>query len=214
MRIVSLNVGMPVATTHGDKTVLTGGYKSPVAGAVLRKRGFEGDGQADLVNHGSPDQAALVFAADHYPAWEKRLGRTLTPGAFSENLTVEGATEEVLCIGDIVRLGSAIVQVTQPRQPCGKLARKLGEPRLVDWIVEARQGGAYLRVLSEGSVAPGDAFEWIERHPDRISIATVNDVIYDRLRDRPLLEHLAALPEYSAAGRASMAKKLARGVWA
>ena len=210
MRIISVNVGMPAIKTYGDKQVTTGGYKQPVASVMLRFRGFEGDGQADLVNHGSPDQAALIFAAEHYPDWEEKLGRKLSPGAFSENLTVEGATESVLCVGDIFRVGGALVQVTQPRQPCFKLAHKLGEPRLVDWVIDAHQGGIYVRVLEEGWVAPDATFERITQHPDRISIATVNDVIYDRVRDRVLIQHLATLPEYSLAGRQQMARKLER----
>jgi MOSC domain-containing protein YiiM len=210
MRIISVNVGMPVVKDYGDKPVTTGGYKQPVAAAILRFRGFEGDGQADLVNHGSPDQAALLFAAEHYPGWEERLGRKLSPGAFSENLTVEGATESAICVGDIFRIGGALVQATQPRQPCSKLARKLGEPRLVDWVIDAHQGGIYVRVLEEGRVAPDATLELVTQHPDRISIATVNDVIYDRVRDRALIQHLATMPEFSVAGRERMAKKLER----
>ena len=210
MRIVSINVGLPAVHDYGDKQVTTGGYKQPVAAAILRFRGFEGDGQADLVNHGSPDQAALIFAAEHYPGWEERLGRKLSPGAFSENLTVEGATESAICVGDVFRVGEALVQAIQPRQPCGKLARKLGEPRLVDWVIDAHQGGIYVRVLSEGNIAADSPFERIERHPDRISIATVNDVIYDRVRDRALIARLAAMPEFSADGRRRFAQKLAR----
>ena len=210
MRIISVNVGMPVIKAYGDKQVTTGGYKQPVASAMLRFRGFEGDGQADLVNHGSPDQAALIFEAAHYPGWEERLGHKLSPGAFSENLTVEGATESAICVGDVFRVGDALVQATQPRQPCGKLARKLGEPRLVDWVIDAHQGGIYVRVLEEGRVAPDATFELVTQHPARISIATVNDVIYDRVRDRALIQHLATLPEYSVAGRQQMAKKLER----
>jgi MOSC domain-containing protein YiiM len=177
---------------------------------MLRLRGFEGDGQADLANHGSPDQAALIFAAELYPAWEEKLGRKLSPGAFSENLTVEGATESAICVGDIFRVGSALVQATQPRQPCSKLARKLGEPRLVDWVIDAHQGGVYVRVLSEGLVGTDAPFELVTQHPDRISIAAVNDIIYDRLRDRALIAKLAAMPEFSAAGRHRFAQKLAR----
>jgi len=210
MRIVSISVGLPAVRDYGDKQVTTGGYKQPVASAMLRLRGFEGDGQADLVNHGSPDQAALLFAAEHYPGWEERLGRKLSPGAFSENLTVEGATESAICVGDVFRIGDALVQATQPRQPCGKLARKLGEPRLVDWVIDAHQGGIYVRVLEEGRVASDATLELITQRPDRISIATVNDLIYDRVRDRALLQHLATLPEYSVAGRQQMARKLER----
>jgi MOSC domain-containing protein YiiM len=210
MRIVSINVALPAVHDYGDKQVVTGGYKQSVASAMLRLRGFEGDGQADLVNHGSPDQAALIFAAEHYPGWEKRLGRKLSPGAFSENLTVEGALESALCVGDVFRVGGALVQVTQPRQPCGKLARKLGEPRLVDWVIDAHQGGVYVRVLTEGLVATDATFERVTQHPDRISIAAVNDIIYDRVHDRALIARLAAMPEFSADGRRRFAQKLAQ----
>ncbi len=210
MRVISINVGLPAVHKYDDKQVTTGGYKQPVASAMLRFRGFEGDGQADLVNHGSPDQAALIFAAEHYPGWEKKLGRQLSPGAFSENLTVTGATESAICVGDVFRIGAALVQATQPRQPCGKLARKLGEPHLVDWVIDANQGGIYVRVLEEGLVAADATLEPVAQHPDRISIATVNDIIYDRVRERALIQHLATLPEYSAAGRQQMARKLER----
>jgi len=210
MRIVSVNVGMPAIKAYGDKQVTTGGYKQPVASAMLRVRGFEGDGQADLVNHGSPDQAALLFAAEHYPGWEKKLGRKLSPGAFSENLTVEGATESAICVGDVFRVGDALVQATQPRQPCGKLARKLGEPHLVDWVIDAHQGGIYVRVLEEGRVASDAPIELVTQHPDRISIAAVNDLIYDRVRDRALMARLAEMPEFSADGRRRFTQKLAQ----
>jgi len=210
MRIVSINVGLPAVHDYGDKQVTTGGYKQPVAAAILRFRGFEGDGQADLVNHGSPDQAALIFAAEHYPGWEKKLGRKLSPGAFSENLTVEDATESAICVGDIFRIGDALVQATQPRQPCGKLARKLSEPHLVDWVIDAHQGGIYVRVLEEGQVASDATLELVTQHPDRISIAAVNDLIYDRVRDRALMARLAEMPEFSADGRRRFTQKLAQ----
>lgn len=210
MQIISINVGLPVEHVYGDQRVMTGGYKQPVSGAWLRRRGFEGDGQADLANHGSPDQAVLVYAHDHYPDWEARLGRSLAPGAFSENLTVIGATETAIRVGDVYRIGEAVVQATQPRQPCYKLAHKLGEPRLVDWVIAARQGGVYFRVLTEGRITTDCAFELVEAHEDRISIAMVNDIIYDRVQDRALIRHLAGMPEFAAGGRARFAQKLKR----
>ena len=123
---------------------------------------------------------------------------------------MEGATESAICVGDVFRIGDALVQATQPRQPCSKLARKLGEPHLVDWVIDAHQGGIYVRVLEEGQVASGATLELVTQHPDRISIATVNDVIYDRVRDRALIQHLSTMPEFSVAGRERMAKKLER----
>lgn len=210
MLIVSINVALPAGYDYGDKHVVTGGYKQPVAAAMLGRRGFAGDGQADLQNHGSPDQAALIYATDHYPGWEAKLGQALAPGAFGENLTATGAMETEFCVGDILQIGDAITQITQPRQPCYKLGYKLGEPRLVDWIIAIGQGGSYCRVLTEGRVASGATIEVIERHPDRISIATVNDLIYDRVQDRDLVAHLANMPEFSVAGRERFAQKVAR----
>jgi MOSC domain-containing protein YiiM len=208
MLIVSINIALPAGYDYGDKQIVTGGDKQPVAAAMLRLRGFEGDGQADLENHGSPDQAVLAFDADHYPDWEARLGRPLAPGAFSENLTVTGAAETALCVGDIVQTGDVIMQVTQPRQPCYKLAHKLGEPRLVDWIIAAGQGGVYFRVLAEGRVAAGATLAVTTRHPDRISIATINDLIYNRVQDWALVEHLATMPELSADNRRRFVRKM------
>jgi MOSC domain-containing protein YiiM len=210
MRLIAINVALPAEYAYGEHRVVTGGYKQTVMSARLHRRGLEGDGQADLANHGSPDQAVLAFDFDHYPFWQAKLGCTLTPGAFSENLTVAGATETEICVGDIFQVGEAVIQATQPRQPCSKLARKLGEPRLVDWVIAARQGGVYFRVLSEGMVGPDSPFELIAPHGDRISIATVSDVIYDRVQDRALIRHLAELPEFPAAARDRMTKKLAR----
>jgi MOSC domain-containing protein YiiM len=177
---------------------------------VLRSCGFEGDGQADLVNHGGPEKAVCVYPFDHYAHWERELGRRLEPGAFSENLTVSGAVETEVCIGDVFRVGEAVVQVSQPRTPCSKLAGKNGERLLTKWVGQTGYTGYYLRVLSEGLVSVDDAFERVENHPDRISVADVDDVIFGRSEDLGLIESLANLPEFGADGRALFAQRLVR----
>jgi MOSC domain-containing protein YiiM len=160
MRIASLNVGLPSAQLYEGREVVTAGAKKPVTRAVLRFGNFDGDRQADLLNHGGLDKAVCVYPFDHYPDWSRRLGRDLKPGAFSENLTVFGAIETEVCVGDVFRIGeAAMVQVCQPRMPCAKLAGKNGSKMLPKLIANVGYTGFYMRVLSEGVVGAGDGFD-------------------------------------------------------
>jgi len=210
MKVVSLNVALPSTQCYDGREVLTGGAKRPVPRAMLRYENFDGDRQGDQVNHGGPDKAVCVYPLDHYPHWEKELGRKLPPGAMSENLTVSGVLETEVCIGDVFRVGEATVQISQPRMPCYKLAGKNGERRLAKWVSQTGYTGFYMRVLSEGMVNAGDVFELVERHLERISVANVNDVIYERSQDLALIERLAGLQELAADWRAMFAERLER----
>jgi MOSC domain-containing protein YiiM len=210
VKVVSLNVGLPRAQHYGRELVWTAGAKKPVTDAVLRFHGFEGDGQADRRNHGGVDKAVCVYPFDHYAHWERLFGRPLEPVSFSENLTVSGAVEDEVCIGDVFGVGEAVVQVSQPRTPCGKLAGKNRQRLLTRWVAESGYTGFYMRVLSEGLVDHGNAFEPIERHPERIPVSAVNDIIFGRSEDERLIERLAYLPEFGADGRALFAGRLER----
>lgn len=210
MYIQSINIGRPEMRPRNESDVLTGGDKQPVTRAYLNRLGFEGDGQGDTVNHGGSDKAVCVYAIDHYPHWERILQRLLQPGSFSENLTILGLDEQDACIGDIFRAGTALLQVSQPRMPCAKLAGKHGEPQLVKWIADANFTGFYMRVLEAGLVSRGDAFTLVRAHPDHISIAAVNEIIYDRSTDLALIAKLANLPEFGDSGRAIFARRLAK----
>ncbi len=117
-------------------------------------------------------------------------------------------------MGDVFRIGGATVQVSQPRMPCTKLAGKSGSKMLPKLIANTGYTGFYMRVLSEGLVAAGDGFDLVRAHPDRITIADVNSIIYERLYDIALIERLAELPEFSEVGRtlfAQLLERLARG---
>jgi MOSC domain-containing protein YiiM len=177
---------------------------------VLRFHGFEGDGQADLLNHGGVDKAVCVYPFDHYAHWEELFGRPLEPASFSENLTVSGATEDEVCIGDVFGVGEAVVQVSQPRTPCGKLAGKNRQRLLTRWVAQSGYTGFYMRVLSEGLVSKGDAFQPIERHPECISVTAVDDIAFGRSEVEGLIQRLANLPEFGADGRALFAERLER----
>ncbi len=162
------------------------------------------------MNHVGEDKAVCVYALDHYSYWERVLGCELEPGAFSENLTLSGVVETKVAIGDVFQVGGATVQVSQPRTSCSKLADKNGERLLARWMARTGYTGFYLRVLSEGVVAAGDAFERIGRCRDPISIADVDYVIFDRTHAPALVERLANLSEFAADGRALFAWRLKR----
>ncbi len=211
MRIISLNVGLPSTHRYEGRKVITGGTKKPVRRAMLHFENFDGDRQADRVNHGGAEKAVCVYPFDHYPYWNRQLGRDLQPGAFSENLTVLGAIETEVCVGDVFRIGEASVQVSQPRMPCARLAGKNASKLLPKLIVDTGYTGFYMRVLAEGMVAAGDGFDLVRPHPERIAIADVNAIIYGKKsNDFALIERLAELPEFSEVGRAMFAQRLER----
>jgi MOSC domain-containing protein YiiM len=168
----SVNVGLPqpLATPKGE--VLSGILKRPVAGRVrVRRLGLEGDGQADLTVHGGLGKAVYAYSHDHYLPWMRELGRgDLPPGFFGENLTVDGMLESDVRIGDIYRIGTAVLQATQPRSPCFKLAARLGLPDFARIFLASGRSGFYLRVLEEGDVGAGDTIERISSPPAGLSV--------------------------------------------
>ena len=168
----SVNVGLPrpLATRKGD--VLSGIVKTPVAGRVLvRRLGLNGDGQADLTVHGGPDKAVYAYSLDHYPHWAATLARAdLEPGAFGENLTVDGMLEHQVRVGDIYRIGSATLQVTRPRSPCFKLAAHLALPDFPKAFLASGRTGFYLRVLEEGALGAGDPIALVSSPPSGLTV--------------------------------------------
>ena len=156
---------------------------------------LEGNEQADRKNHGSLDQALLLYAATHYPLWQAELDRPeIGPGGFGENFTVDGLTEATSCIGDIYAIGAARIQVTGPRYPCTKIGRRWGIPKLTRLVALTGRTGWYCRVLGEGWVEPGFPIELIDRPYPEITIALVNDVGHGRNRDIGLAEAVVACP--------------------
>jgi len=178
-RLLSLNIGLPKEVTYGGKVIHTGINKKQVKEPVyLSFVKFNGDGQADLVHHGGVDKAVCVYTGDHYPYWEKELNQDLVYGAFGENITVSGMHEEDVCIGDTFELGQAIVQVTQPRQPCFKLAKKYNIPKLPLYFQETGYTGFYFRVLKEGWVSSVDTLKKLQSDPKGVSVAFANRIMH------------------------------------
>jgi len=179
MIIESLNVALPRKEIFSGREILTGICKSAVSGPLLLKKlGFEGDGVGDLRYHGGPDKAVCVYSKEHYPYWEKILGITLPPAAFGENLTVSHLHEEDVCIGDIFQLGTAVVQLSQPRQPCKTLAARYDRSDMVKLVRNSGRTGFYCRVLEEGMVEKGSPFVLKERDPLGITVAFANHIYH------------------------------------
>jgi MOSC domain-containing protein YiiM len=201
MTVVSLHVGMPRTEIRGSGALFTGGAKTSVASAVLRFDGFEGDGVADRRHHGGPDRTACVYPAGHYEWWKSDHGYDMSFGAFSENLTVEGVREEEIRIGDIVRIGAALVQVTLPRDPCRTIDR-ISEIHSLHLLTrESGRCGFHMRTLEEGLVRAGDRFELVKRNPAGISVAAVLDLYHGRSADPVLLRLLQNMPEFADEGK-------------
>src|ERR1700733_3589579 len=175
MRVLSVNVGVPRQVLADRATVLTSIFKSPVDGRVaVRQHNIEGDRQSDLTVHGGPYKGVYSYPWEHYRYWKEQLpGRELSYGGFGENLTTEGITEEAVSIGDRFRVGSAVLQVTQPRMPCFKLGVRFERADMVKLFWQSGRPGIYFSVAMEGDVAAGDAIERIAQGREKISVADV-----------------------------------------
>ncbi|TCJ18282.1 MOSC domain-containing protein [Rubrobacter taiwanensis] len=212
-RLVSLNVGKPRELAHGRRTVRSAIYKTPVSGVLwLGERGLEGDEQADLRVHGGPEKAVCVYPLENLPHWRAVLGLELGPGAFGENFSVSGMVEEAVHIGDTYRVGEAVVQVSQPRQPCFKLAARHEVPELALLVQESGRTGFYFRCLQPGRVRAGDELALLERPGASVSVAEANRIMHRDKRDAAGIERLLAIPELSASWRRTLEKRLGGAV--
>ncbi|TXK75119.1 MOSC domain-containing protein [Paenibacillus sp. N3.4] len=210
MEIVSVNVGLPKTIVHHGKELVTGIYKSPVSSSLyMSKIQLDGDGQADLTVHGGVDKALCVYPREHYAFWENMLGRELELGTFGENLTVTGLLEEDVCIGDTFAIGEVIVQVSQPRQPCHKIAKRLDLQDAAVQVQDMGYTGFYFRVLQEGIIPLQPTLKLIAKHEAGITIAFANRIKYHDKMNVEGLRQIANLDVLSASWRASFGKRIA-----
>jgi MOSC domain-containing protein YiiM len=202
MFLHSLNIALAEPRAYRDREVLTGQHKLPVDQAQLHAETLAGDSVGDRVNHGGPDKAVNVYAFDHYDYWSNVFGTPLSPGAFSENFTVRGALETVVCIGDRWRVGDAVLEVSQPRMPCFKLALKHDKKHLVKWVRETGYTGFYLRTITPGLIRPGLNIDVIARDPHAVCIADINAIYYSRgTADADAIRRALEVPALSDSAR-------------
>ncbi|WP_337035259.1 MOSC domain-containing protein [Paenibacillus illinoisensis] len=207
--VLAINVGQPQPLPGQKREVLSGIVKHPVSGPVfLSFTGMTGDAQADLEHHGGPDKALCVYDYSRYSVLEQLMERKLDWGACGENLTVEGCSEDQVRIGDVYELGGALVQVSQPRQPCFKLAARYDFKELPVYFQESGYTGFYFRVLEEGEVAPDSTFRRIRTDPSSMTILEANRVMHQGKKDAGGMHALLAIPSLSDSWRQTLLKRL------
>ena len=178
----------------------------------LGPNGFESDEQADLRVHGGPQKAVHHYPHEHYAPWRSELGALPAleaPGGFGENISTEGLTETTVAVGDIFRLGSAVVQVSQGRQPCWKLNRRFDVPDMARRVQDTGRTGWYYRVLQPGTVAPGDRLELTDRVAPDWTLHRLWHALYVDRMNLSELEGIAALDVLADGWRKYAVRRLA-----
>ena len=210
MKLLSLQLGRPRESVSQlkdgkDADWISSIWRTPVDERLhLGRTDLAGNTQADLKNHGGPDKAVCCYSAEHYPGWRDLLNlreEEFGYGAFGENFTVAELTEDAVCLGDIYTLGTATVQVSQPRMPCWKVGRRWERPDLPGEMTKTGRTGFYLRVLTEGEVGAGDTLTLHERPVPDCTVARLNDAMYVQKSDAELAQELSRLPLLAEAWR-------------
>ncbi len=212
MKLLSVNLSLPKEVTHEGKTVTTGIFKKPVEGRLkLSRLNLDGDGQADLWGHGGAFRAVYVYSIENYEYWMSELGRSeFTHGQFGENFTVEGMLDDEICVGDIFRVGDAIVEVSQPRIPCYKLAMKMGIDGFQNRFLESGRVGFYFRVLEEGEVGADDTIELVHRDPKAMTVREVSSLLFFDRSDLDGAEQALSIPALSHGWKGSFEERLVK----
>lgn len=210
-----LSVQVGTIAPLGPEAVPSGFVKQPIEGPVhAGELGLQGDQQADLRVHGGPEKAVYAYAASNYAAWLKDFPEhraRLVPGAFGENLTIDGMSEADLCVGDIHSIGSALLQVCQPRQPCFKFGLHFEDKRMPRAMVSNGRAGWYYRVIAAGALQAGDEVRLIERpHPDLPFQRLIQIVNRGQVADSELAR-LASAKGAASSIRAAAKEALAAG---
>jgi MOSC domain-containing protein YiiM len=200
VQVVSVNVGLPREVIWKGMRIQTGIFKDPVDRPVtINKLNLAGDRQADLTVHGGAEKAVYAYPAEHYEYWRNRLPDVpFSWGKFGENLTTEGLMEDALCVGDRLRVGSAVLMVTQPRVPCYKLALRFDRDDMIKRFLTSQRNGFYFSVIEEGEVQAGSKVEILSRDPHRVAVGDIVRLYLGQVRDPELLQramNISALPQ-------------------
>ncbi|WP_419905360.1 MOSC domain-containing protein [Kiloniella sp.] len=203
------------AVPFGPKERMSAIDKIPVCDVIqVSKLGLLGDEQADPRHHGGPEKAIHHYAADHYATWAAEYSQIdpncLKAGGFGENISTMGMSEAVVCVGDIYRLGTSLVQVSQGRQPCWKLNVRFDVPKMAATVQSTGRTGWYYRVLEEGQVQAGDRVSLVERINSEWSLARIQHVLYVDTLNKQALEALIGVKELAENWHALVQKRLER----
>lgn len=201
MKIISTNIGKATTIQWNGKEEETGIFKYPCSEPLfIGKTNVSKDTVIDRVHHGGINKACYLFSSDHYDYWKK-----LYPdlkwnwGMFGENLTIEGMDESQMRIGDTYQIGTALVQVSQPREPCYKLGVRFDNQNILKQFIDYGFPGTYVRVLKEGTAKKGDVIEMIEQSPNELTVRQFYGLLFTRQKDLNIVQLAidnTALPLY------------------
>jgi MOSC domain-containing protein YiiM len=208
VQVISTNIGQKTIVKWRGKDVETGIYKYPIHETIhLGITDVANDNVIDRRYHGGSDKACYLYSANHYAGWQEKLPNLNWQwGMFGENITVEDLDEPKIHIGDIYKLGTSLVQITQPRQPCFKLGIRLNSPKSVKLFVATEKPGAYVRVLKTGEVKPGDTMELIECKSHNFTLQQVFHLIYHAPENIDTVSLAIRMPELAESCRKDLIK--------
>lgn len=218
VHLLSIQVGLPQVLTSEeligpDQAIWTSAFfKQPVAGPVwVGKTNIAGDGQASTKTHGGPEKAVCVYPWEHYSYWQRELDLPeLSYGAFGENLTLRGQLEDQSCIGDLVGFGEVVLQISQPRPPCWRLARWWRRKDFAARMEETGRTGWYCRVIREGYAEAGTAVQLLERPCPEWTVSLANRLLYMNGESADQMVALASCSLLAESWRESLLKRKAK----
>lgn len=214
MQLLSINVSKKQLINYGTRQIETGIFKQPIHQAVeVFADHIQGDEQADLQNHGGLDKAVYAYSFAHYAYWQDKLGlKELDFGSFGENFTFSELDEANIQIGDIFKIGSCLLQVSQPRVPCFKLGLKFDNAEMPRLFTKSAKTGIYFRVLQTGIIAPDQQLEVVEQAKNSVSVQTLFNAYYNQEVEQglPIIANAAGLDTLSEAWKGQLAKYLAK----
>lgn len=195
MKLISVNIGQQETLDTPNGQVQTGIIKKPVSTkVVVTELGLEGDAIVDTSVHGGLDQALYLYSQEDYDWWSERLGKTLSPGIFGENLTLSSFGDAPLTIGDRLQIGDVIIEISAPRTPCFKLATRMGDPAFIKDFVQAARTGAYARVIRTGEITAGDDIVLIKTTAQYPSVTDVFKTCHSKTPDMGIVQKALASP--------------------
>jgi len=200
MKIISTNIAKPTIISWRGKEEKTGIYKKPAQSIFLEKEAVKGDEISNRKVHGGEFKACYLFSSDHYQYWRERYpDLDWKWGMFGENLTVEGLNENQINIGDIYKIGDALVQITQPREPCFKFGVKFGDQKVLQEFIDHGYPGTYVRVIENGEVKPNDEMVLVEASKHPITTGQFFRLLFKAPKDKKLIKVAIendSLPQY------------------
>lgn len=209
--VLTLNIGTAKEQQFFGKTITTGICKEPVTNAIVaEKTGFVGDGIFNTKHHGGHDKAICVYPAIHLDHWRQELGTSLPTAPFGENLSLTVLSEDNVHIGDIFKIGTTLVEVSQPRQPCKTLSLRYNRPDFVKVVVQSGFTGWYVRVLETGTIKQGDRCTLVSSDPTPVSISFANQIMHSDRKNEKGIRQVLAIAALSESWQKSFQELLAK----